>query len=285
VIEATSGNTGIGLAMVCAAKGYPLVVTMAEPFSVERRRLMRFLGAKVIITPAALRGMGMVNKANELAATHGWFLTRQFENEANADMHSRTTAREIVEDFRDTKLDYWVTGYGTGGTLKGVARVLAKEMPNTKIVVCEPTDASMLSSGEGQERKPDGSPAAAHAAWKPHPMQGWAPDFIPKLTADVVDSGVLYKILRIAGPDALRCSKDLAQKEGIFVGITAGATLAGALQVCAEAPKGANILAMLPDTGERYLSTPLFADIPADMTEEEVAISKSTPTAQMPPPA
>ena len=147
IVEATSGNTGIGLAMVCAAKGYPLVVTMAEPFSVERRRLMRFLGAKVVITPAALRGMGMVTKANELAATHGWFLTRQFENEANADMHSRTTAREIVDDFKDTQLDYWVTGYGTGGTLKGVARVLTKEMPNTRIVVCEPADASMLSSG------------------------------------------------------------------------------------------------------------------------------------------
>ena len=285
VVEATSGNTGIGLAMVCAAKGYPLVVTMAETFSVERRRLMRFLGAKVVITPAAQRGMGMVNKANELAKMNGWFLTRQFENEANADMHSRTTAREIVEDFRDTQLDYWVTGYGTGGTLKGVARVLAKELPNTKIVVCEPADASMLSSGEGQQRNPDGSPAVAHPAFKPHPMQGWAPDFIPKLTADAVESGVLHKILRIAGPDALRYSKELAAKEGIFVGITAGATLAGALQVCAEAPKGANILAMLPDTGERYLSTPLFADIPADMTEEEVAISKSTPTAQMPPPA
>ena len=285
VVEATSGNTGIGLAMVCAAKGYPLVVTMAEPFSVERRRLMRFLGAKVVITPAALRGMGMVTKANELAATHGWFLTRQFENEANADMHSRTTAREIVDDFKDTQLDYWVTGYGTGGTLKGVARVLAKEMPNTKIVVCEPADASMLSSGEGQQRNADGSPATGHPAFKPHPMQGWAPDFIPKLTADAVGTGVIHKILRIAGPDALRYSKDLAQKEGIFVGITAGATLAGALQICAEAPRGANILAMLPDTGERYLSTPLFADIPADMTEEEVAISRSTPSNQLPRPA
>jgi len=285
VVEATSGNTGIGLAMVCAAKGYPLVVTMAETFSVERRKLMRFLGAKVVLTPAAQRGMGMVNKANELAKMNGWFLTRQFENEANADMHSRTTAREIIEDFKDTKLDYWVTGYGTGGTLKGVARVLAKEMPNTKIVACEPADAAMLSSGEGQQRNQDGSPATAHPAFKPHPMQGWAPDFIPKLTADAVESGVLHKILRIAGPDALKYSKELAAKEGIFVGITAGATLAGALQICAEAPKGANILAMLPDTGERYLSTPLFADIPADMTEEEVAISKSTPTAQMPPAA
>ena len=282
VIEATSGNTGIGLAMVCAAKGYPLVVTMAESFSVERRKLMRFLGAKVIITPASERGMGMVNKANELAAKHGWFLTRQFENEANADFHSRTTAREIVEDFKDTQLDYWVTGYGTGGTLKGVARVLRQELPNTKIVVCEPDDAAMVSSGEGQQRNPDGSPATAHPAFKPHPMQGWAPDFIRKLLGDAVEAGGLHKVLRIKGPDALRCSRELAQKEGIFVGITAGATFAGALQVCAEAPKGANILAMLPDTGERYLSTPLFADIPADMTEEEVGIAKTTPSNQMP---
>ncbi len=213
---------------------------------------------------------------------HGWYFTRQFENEANADFHSRTTAREIIEDFKDIQLDYWVTGYGTGGTLKGVSRVLAKELPNTKIVVCEPTDASMLSSGEGQQRNADGTPAGGHTAWKPHPMQGWAPDFIPKLTADVVESGAINKILRVAGPDALRCSRELAQKEGIFVGITAGGTLAGALQVCAEAPKGANILAMLPDTGERYLSTPLFADIAVDMTEEEVAISKSTPGCQMP---
>jgi cysteine synthase A len=285
VIEATSGNTGIGLAMVCAQKGYPLVVTMAEPFSVERRRLMRFLGAKVVITPAALRGMGMVNKAVELAETHGWFLTRQFENEANPDMHSRTTAREIVDDFKGEKLDYWVTGFGTGGTLKGVARVLAKERPDTKIVVCEPEDAPMLTSGAPQQRKGDGSPASAHPEWKPHPMQGWSPDFIPKLTADAVDMKVIHQIIRIPGPDALKCSKDLAQKEGIFVGITSGATFAGALRVCAEAPKGSTVLCMLPDTGERYLSTPLFADIPADMTEDEVKISLSTPTAQMPPPA
>jgi cysteine synthase A len=285
VVEATSGNTGIGLAMVCAAKGYPLVITMAETFSVERRRLMRFLGAKVVLTPAALRGMGMVTKAQELAQKNGWFLTRQFENEANADFHSRTTAREIIEDFKDTKLDYWVTGYGTGGTLKGVARVLRQELPDTKIVVCEPDDAAMLSSGEGQQRNPDGSPAVAHPAFKPHPMQGWAPDFIPKLLGDAVEAGGLHKILRIKGPDALKYSRELAQKEGIFVGITAGGTFAGALAVCAEAPKGSNVLAMLPDTGERYLSTPLFADIPADMNDDEVAISKSTPTAQMPPPA
>jgi len=281
VIEATSGNTGIGLAMVCAAKGYPLVVTMAEPFSVERRKLMRFLGAKVVLTPAAARAFGMVVKAVELAETHGWFLTRKFENEANADIHSRTTAREIIEDFTGDRLDYWVTGYGTGGTLKGVSRVLAKEMPDTKIIVCEPEDAQLLGSGIEQSRKLDGSPAAAHPAFKSHPMQGWTPDFIPKLTEDAVGAGVIDRILPIKGADALRYSKELAQKEGIFVGITAGATFAGALQIGAEAPQGANILCMLPDTGERYLSTPLFADVPADMTEEELAISRSTPSQQL----
>jgi cysteine synthase A len=223
----------------------------------------------------------MVNKAVELAETHGWFLTRQFENEANADMHSRTTAREIIQDFKGEKLDYWVTGYGTGGTLKGVSRVLAKEMPDTKIIVCEPEDASLLSSGVEQARKPDGSAASPHPAFKPHPMQGWTPDFIPKLTADAVEMKVIDRILRIPGAEAIRLSQELAQKEGIFVGITAGATFAGALQVAAEAPKGTNILCMLPDTGERYLSTPLFADISADMNEEELKISRSTPGAQL----
>jgi cysteine synthase A len=281
VIEATSGNTGIGLAMVCAQKGYPLVITMAETFSVERRKLMRFLGAKVVLTPAALRGMGMVMKAAELAKSHGWFLTRQFENEANPDMHSRTTAREIVTDFAGERLDYWVTGYGTGGTLKGVARVLAKERPDTKIVVCEPQEAPLLSSGVHQQRNPDGSAATAHPAFKPHPMQGWTPDFIPKLTEDAVDNKVIERIIQIPNADALRYSRELAQKEGIFVGITAGGTLAGALRVCADAPKGSTVLCMLPDTGERYLSTPLFADIPTDMTEEEIAISRSSPVAQM----
>src|SRR5450631_1217417 len=214
VIEATSGNTGIGLAMVCAQKGYPLVVTMAETFSVERRKLMRFLGAKVVLTPAAERGMGMVNKAQELAKTHSWFLTRQFENEANPDMHSRTTAREIVNDFKGERLDYWVTGFGTGGTLKGVGRVLAKERPDTKIVVCEPADAPMLTSGAKQERKSDGSPAASNTAWKPHPMQGWSPDFVPKLTGDALDTGTISRIITIAGADAMKCSKALAQQEG-----------------------------------------------------------------------
>src|SRR5689334_10824109 len=282
VIEATSGNTGIGLAMVCAAKGYPLVVTMAETFSVERRKLMRFLGAKVILTPAAERGLGMVNKAIELAQTHGWFLTRQFENEANPDMHSRTTAREIINDFKGEKLDYWVTGFGTGGTLKGVARVLAKERPDTKIVVCEPADAPMLSSGSKQERNPDGSPSKPNPAFKPHPMQGWSPDFIPKITGDAVDMGVISRIIAIAGADAMKWSRELARQEGIFVGITAGATFAGALEVCRSAPAGSTVLCMLPDTGERYLSTPLFGDIGVDMNDEELAISNSTPNHRMP---
>src|SRR5882672_8480980 len=215
VVEATSGNTGIGLAMVCAAKGYPLVVTMAETFSIERRRLMRFLGAKVIITPAAARAVGMVKKTIELAEKHGWYYTRQFENEANADMHSRTTAQEILQDFKNDRLDYWVTGFGTGGTLKGVARVLTKERPETKIVVCEPDDAPMLSSGIEQSRNEDGSASAPHPSWKPHPMQGWSPDFVAKLTGDAVSSKAVSQVLRITNADAMRCSKDLAKKEGI----------------------------------------------------------------------
>ena len=281
VVEATSGNTGIGLAMVCAQKGHPLVVTMAEQFSVERRKLMRFLGAKVVLTPAAGRAVAMVEKATELAKAHGWFLTRQFENEANPDIHSRTTAREIIDAFAGERLDYWVTGYGTGGTLKGVARVLAKERPDTKIIVCEPMEAQLLASGAPQARHADGSAAAPHPAFKPHPMQGWTPDFIPKLTADAVAMGVIDRILPITGTQAMACSLSLAQKEGIFVGITAGATFAGALQTCADAAKGATILCMLPDTGERYLSTPLFERIPTEMTEEERQISRSTPSAQL----
>jgi cysteine synthase len=233
-----------------------------------------------VLTPAAGRAFGMVVKANELAETHGWFLTRQFENEANPDIHSRTTAREIIADFKGERLDYWVTGYGTGGTLKGVSRVLAKERPDTKIIVCEPEDAPLLESGIEQARNPDGSPASAHPAFKAHPMQGWTPDFIPKLTDDAVGAGVIDRILPIKGADALRCSKALAQKEGIFVGITAGATFAGALQICAGAPEGTTVLCMLPDTGERYLSTPLFADVAVDMTPEELEISRSTPSMQ-----
>jgi cysteine synthase A len=281
VIEATSGNTGIGLAMVCAQKGYPLVVTMAEQFSVERRKLMRFLGAKVVLTPAAGRAFAMVTKAIELASTHGWFLTRQFENEANADFHSRTTAREILADFKGEKLDYWVTGYGTGGTLKGVSRVLAKEMPDTKIIVCEPEEAQLLGSGVEQACNADGSAASPHPAFKPHPMQGWTPDFIPKLTADVIKMRVIDRVIPIKGSEAIHYAAELACKEGIFVGITAGATFAGALRMCGEARENGNILCMLPDTGERYLSTPLFANVPAEMTQEELEISRSTPSAQL----
>jgi cysteine synthase A len=259
VIEATSGNTGIGLAMVCAAKGYPLVVTMAESFSVERRKLMRFLGAKVVLTPAADKGTGMVNKAVELAEANGWFLTRQFENEANPDMHSRTTAKEILDDFDGVALDYWVTGYGTGGTLKGVARVLAEARPDTKIVLCEPEEAPLLHDGAAQERNADGSPAASHPSFKPHPMQGWTPDFIPQLTSDAMDAGNIERLIQIPNADALRCARELAAKEGIFVGISAGGTLAGALKLCEDVPAGSTVLAMMPDTGERYLSTPLCA--------------------------
>jgi cysteine synthase A len=281
VIEATSGNTGIGLAMVCAAKGYPLVLVMAETFSIERRRLMRFLGAKVVLTPAAQRAVGMIDKTVELANAHGWFMTRQFENEANPDYHSRTTAREILDDFEGERLDYWVTGYGTGGTLKGVARVLAKERPETQVVVGEPEDAQLLGSGVEQSRRPDGSPAAPHPAFKPHPMQGWTPDFIPKLTGDAVSMELIDRVISVPNQEALACGRDLAAKEGIFVGITSGATFAAALKVAEEAERGSSILCMLPDTGERYLSTPLFAEVPAEMTEDEVEISQSTPSAQM----
>jgi len=277
VVEATSGNTGIGLAMVCAQKGYPLVIVMAESFSVERRRLMRFLGAQVVLTPASEKGTGMVAKAIELAESHGWFLTRQFENEANADIHSRTTAVEILEDFSDVALDYWVTGAGTGGTLKGVARVLKKEWPGTKIIVCEPDNSPILASGIRQSWPDDGLPRESHAHFRPHPMQGWTPDFIPKLAEDAVEAGLIDEIVPIKGSDALRLSRELARQEGIFVGISSGATLAGALDICARAPKGANVLCMLPDTGERYLSTPLFDDIVTEMTEDEIAISQSTP--------
>ena len=271
VVEATSGNTGIGLAMVCAQKDYPLVVTMAESFSVERRKMMRFLGARVVLTPAAEKGSGMLAKAAELAEEHGWFLCRQFENEANADMHSRTTAPEILRDFEGERLDYWVTGFGTGGTLKGVSRVLKKERPAIRVVVCEPDNSQLLGSGIPQPA------AGSHPNFRPHLMQGWSPDFIPKLTADVLESELIDEIVPISGDDAMRLSRKLAQREGIFVGVSGGATLAGALQVCESAPEGSTVLCMLPDTGERYLSTPLFEDIPEDMTEEEMEVSRSTP--------
>ncbi len=275
VVEATSGNTGIGLAMVCAAKGYPLVITMAESFSVERRRLMRFLGAKVVITPAAERGTGMVRKAEALAKKHGWFLTRQFENEANAEMHARTTGREIVDDFKGMTLDAFITGYGTGGTLKGVGRVLREESPGTKIIVCEPTIAALMKSGDAQPRRDDGAPTASHAAWEPHAIQGWTPDFIPKLAEDARQSEYVDDYMTVAPPEAMRWSRELAAREGLLVGISAGGTFACAREYAERAQKGANILCMLPDTGERYLSTPLFEPYSGDMNDEEQAIANS----------
>jgi cysteine synthase A len=278
VVEATSGNTGIGLAMVCAQKGYPLVVTMAENFSVERRKLMRFLGAKVVLTPASEKGIGMLLKAQELAETHGWFLCRQFSNEANADIHSKTTAREILEDFDGERLDYWVTGFGTGGTLKGVARVLKEHRPDTRIAVCEPDNSQILASRIPQVRAADGTPSESHPRFRTHVVQGWSPDFVPKLAEDVMSSELVDQFVPVKGSEALRLARELALKEGIFTGISGGATLAGALQICASAPAGTTVLCMLPDTGERYLSTPLFYDIQEDMTAEEIEISKSTPS-------
>jgi cysteine synthase A len=288
VVEATSGNTGIGLAMVCAAKGYPLVVTMAENFSVERRRLMRFLGARVVLTPAALKGSGMLAKAAELAREHGWFFVRQFENEANAEIHSRTTAPEILADFADERLDAWVTGFGSGGTLKGVARVLREHRPETRIVVCEPDNSPLLGSGSRQPRLDDGAPAGSHPAFRPHVMQGWSPDFIPKLVEEAVDASLIDEVFPVNGAEAMRLARDLARQEGILAGISSGATLAGALAVGRRLGPGANILCMLPDTGERYLSTPLFADIAADMDDAEIDLSRSTASARFdsvaPPP-
>jgi cysteine synthase A len=280
VIEATSGNTGIGLAMVCARKGYPLVIVMAENFSVERRKLMRFLGAKVVLTPAWAKGTGMLAKAVELAQTHGWFLCRQFESEANPDVHSRTTAREIVEDFAGERLDYFVTGAGTGGTLKGVGRVLREQRPDTQIVLCEPDNSPMLGSGIAQPRESDGTPSQSHPLFRPHLVQGWTPDFIPKLTEDALTGRLVDRVVQVGSGDALRLSRELAQKEGIFTGISGGATFAGALAVCESAPAGSTVLCMLPDTGERYLSTPLFDGVSADMTAEEIEISSSTPSCQ-----
>ena len=241
VIEATSGNTGIALAMVCAAKGYPFVATMADSFSIERRKIMRGLGAKVILTPAAERGTGMVKKARELAERYGWFLTRQFENPANPDYHASTTGPEILRDFAGRRLDYWVTGYGTGGTMTGAGRTLKAARPDIKIVATEPAGATLLAGNE----------------WSPHKIQGWTPDFIP----DVLDRDVVDVLMSVTDDEAIAVSRELAAKEGIFTGISAGATLATALHVAADAPRGSAILAMLPDTGERYLSTPLFEGV------------------------
>ncbi len=282
VVEATSGNTGIGLAMACAAKGYPLVVTMAESFSIERRRMMRFLGAKVVLTPRELKGFGMYEKARELAATHGWFLAHQFESEANADIHEATTGREIVADFAGERLDYFVTGYGTGGTIAGVGRVLRRERPEVKLILSEPTSAQLVASGTPQERTEENEPAAGHPAFEPHPIQGWTPDFIPWVLQEAIDHEYVDELLPVTGPAGIEWSRKLAQREGIFTGVSGGATVAVAMEVAERAPAGSVILAMLPDTGERYLSTPLFEDIGSEMDASEIEVMRSTPGYQMP---
>jgi cysteine synthase A len=248
VVEATSGNTGIALAMVCAAKGYPFVATMAESFSVERRKIMRMLGARVILTPAAERGSGMVRKAEELAKKHGWFLARQFENEANPEYHRNTTGPEILSDFAGKRLDHWVTGWGTGGTLTGAGQMLKLARPEIRVTVSEPDGAALLSGRE----------------FKPHKIQGWTPDFIPA----VLDREVADEIITVTDQEAIENSRALSKSEGIFCGISSGATFAAALKVAAKAQKGDVILAMLPDTGERYLTTALFEGIP-DATDPE----------------
>jgi cysteine synthase A len=241
VIEATSGNTGIALAMVCAAKGYPFVAVMVESFSVERRRIMRMLGAKVILTPAAERGQGMVRKAQALAEKHGWHLARQFDSPANPAYHRNTTGAEILSDFAGRRLDYFVTGWGTGGTLTGVGEMLRLARPETQIIAAEPENAAMLS----------GKP------FTPHKIQGWTPDFLPA----VLNRKVAHRIVTVSDTDAIAQARALAAREGIFCGISSGATVSAALKVAAEAAPGSVILAMLPDTGERYLSTPLFEGI------------------------
>ena len=241
VIEATSGNTGVALAMICAARGYKFVAIMAETFSIERRKLMRAYGAKVILTAAAERGTGMVRIAGELAKKHGWFLARQFENPANPAYHRNTTAAEILHDFAGRRLDYFVSGWGTGGTVTGVGEMLRVARPEVKIIAAEPAGAALLSGKE----------------WKPHKIQGWTPDFLPS----VLNREVAHRIVTVSDTDAMAQARALAAREGIFCGISSGATVAAALKVAAEAPQGAVILAMLPDTGERYLSTPLFEGI------------------------
>jgi cysteine synthase A len=277
VVEATSGNTGVGLAMVCAAKGYPFVATMPTSVSIERRKLMRFLGAKVILTPKEDKAMGCYLKAVELAEANSWFLARQFETDANTKIHQNTTAQEILADFEGDRLDYWVTGYGTGGTFSGVAKVLREQRPDTKIILSEPANAQLIHSGVAQERSANGSPAGSHPAFEPHMIQGWTPDFIPAVLQDSIDNKRFDLLVPIEGQEGIEASKMLAQKEGIFTGISGGSTFSVALDIARNAEPGTVILCMLPDTGERYLSSPLFEGVAEGMDEQEIALSHSTP--------
>ena len=281
VVEATSGNTGIGLAMVCAAKGYPLVVTMADSFSIERRKLMRFLGAKVVLTPRTAKGFGMYQKAKELAEANGWFLASQFETPDNADIHESTTGNEIVNDFKGEKLDYFVTGYGTGGTVSGVGRVLRRVRPDTKIILSEPANAAIVGSGYVNTRNEAHQPTEGHPNFEPHPIQGWTPDFIPWVLQEAIDKKYYDELIPVPGPEGIKWARRLAAEEGIFTGISGGSTFAIAMQVAERAPEGSVILCMLPDTGERYLSTPLFEGVAEDMTDDEMALSQSTPGYQL----
>jgi len=273
--------------MMCAQRGYPCVITMAEPFSVERRKLMRMLGAQVIVTPKAGKGTGMVEKAAELAEKHGWFLCHQFETDANWKFHEATTGPEIVNDLKTIggKLDYWVTGYGTGGTFHGVGKYLKAASPDTKIVLAEPGAAALVDSGVATERNADGSPNGSHPAFAAHPIQGWTPDFIPLVLEQAMNLELMDQYVSIPDGAAVETSQALARKEGILTGISGGATMWAAIETAKSAPEGSTIVAMLPDTGERYLSTPLFASIAADMNEEELEIARSTPSYILEPPA
>ncbi|KAL3781629.1 hypothetical protein ACHAW5_005570 [Stephanodiscus triporus] len=322
VVEATSGNTGIGeilwgeeegereaggsflvefskrfehfsflahryfvahriaVAMMCAQRGYRCVIVMAEPFSIERRKLMRMLGAKVIVTPKAGKGTGMVEKARELAEKNGWFLCHQFETDANWKFHYETTGPEIINDLKSVglKLDYWVTGYGTGGTFHGAGKYIKENSPDTRIVLAEPAVANLIGSGIKTERNSDGSPVSSHPAFAPHPIQGWTPDFIPLVLEKGIELKLDQEMLEIPDGAAVAMSKSLARNEGILTGISGGAAMWAAVETAKNAPEGSVLVAMLADTGERYLSTPLFADIAAEMNEEELEIARSTPS-------
>ena len=319
LIEATSGNTGIALAMLCAQRGYRCVIVLAESFSIERRKMMRFLGAKVVTTPKSAGGTGMVAKAKELAQKHGWFLCHQFENEANARFHYESTGHEILHDFQGERLDYFVAGYGTGGTFAGVGKAIREQRPSVKLCLAEPMESPMLRSGMATERHEDGSPVTSHPAFKIHPIQGWAPDFIPKIVEDAELSPGYDQVVPIPSSGSADMSRKLATTQGIFTGYSGGASVLAAVQVAQDAPEGSVVLTVaciccvfsacsfsvvdktghavvnysrletassvaaqvVADTGERYLSTPLFSQVSADMNEEELEISRSTASFQL----